>query len=113
MFQLAKGLQVRPSVLYGIESQLAAFYFDRGIWWWGNFVDNKVAEAEMRVRHAFKNKKGTDVFVNSERTRTLNRLLGVRDPNAGYRVYSDPNKNKPKKAVPSRKSGMDPNLFTG
>ena len=112
MFQLSKGLRVRPSVLYGIDNQLAAFYFDRGIYWWGNFVDNKIAEAEARVRHAFKNKKGTDMFVNSERVRTMNKLLGIQDEKAGFKVYTDP--NKPKNKVPQKKShGMDPNLFTG
>ena len=110
MFQLAKGLQVRPSELYGIDNELAAFYFDRDIHWWGNFVENKVAESEMKVRQAFKNKKGTDVFVNSERQRTMSRLLGLNDSTAGYRVYSDPNK---KKVPQKKKPGMNPNLFTG
>lgn len=111
MAQLAKGLQVRPSVLYGIEDQLTAFYFDRGIYWWGNFVDNKVAEAEAKVRQSFKNKKGTDVFVNSERAKTMSKLLGDTDSTAGYRVYADPARKK--KAVPANTSGMDPKLFTG
>ena len=112
MAQLSKGLQVRPSVLYGIDDQLAAFYFDRGIYWWGNFVDGKVAEAEARVRQSLKNKKGTEVFVNSERIKTMSKLLGDTDTTVGYRVYNDPSK-KTKKALPAKSSGMDPKLFTG
>lgn len=45
-YQLAKTYRCRPSELYGITEQPAAFYFDRAIGTFGVFLENKLAEAE-------------------------------------------------------------------
>lgn len=84
---------VRPSNLLSIENPLVAYLLDKGTFDWGTFVETKMAEAEARVRQAFKNRKGSEVFINSERIKAYNRLLGINDPTAGYRLYSLP---KPK-----------------
>lgn len=65
---------------------MAAFYFDRGLYWWGKFVENKMDEAEQAIRRSMKNRKGTDTFVMSQRIAIYNRLLGLDDKAA----YKDP-----------------------
>jgi hypothetical protein len=86
----SKGLQVLPSQLYDIENRLAAFYFNRGIYLWGTLVENKMAEAESKVRKSFRNKKGAEVFINSERTKIYNKLLGIDSTKGVYRSAGGP-----------------------
>jgi hypothetical protein len=72
---------------------LAAFYFDRGVYWWGNFVERKMDEAEHAVREQMRNRKGTDMFANSARISTYNKLFGL-NPASAYRQPQLPSKSK-------------------
>ncbi|QGJ90064.1 tail assembly chaperone [Mycobacterium phage Indlulamithi] len=56
---------------------MARFYFDRGIYWWGNFVEQRMNEVEAQVRKQMKNRKGTETFVASQRIATFNKLFGL------------------------------------
>lgn len=73
----AKEMGVRPSELWGIHWPLAAFYFDRAVRNWANFVDRKSEEAEMVVRMQMKNRRGTDGFALQARQVQFNKLLGL------------------------------------
>lgn len=75
----------RPSKTYGIKGSLAAFLFDRGIYHWGTFVENKMDEAEQNIRRSMRNRKGTDTFVLSARQATYNKLLGIKDTKNVYK----------------------------
>lgn len=68
---------VRPSELWGITWPLAAFYFDRAIRNWANFVDRRSEEAEMVVRMQMKNRRGTDGFALQARQVAFNKLVGL------------------------------------
>lgn len=93
-----RALRCRPSDLYGIEWPLARFYFDRGIYWWGNFVEQKLQEAEQNVRQQMKNRKGTEMFVTSTRIATFNKIFGLSTASA-YR-QPDNISDKKKKQTP-------------
>lgn len=89
-------MNCRPSDLYDIEWPLARFYFDRGIYLWGNFVERRMDEAEATVRNQMKNRKGTDTFVRSQRIVTFNKLFGLSTA-AAYRQPQLPQQaTKPK-----------------
>lgn len=68
---------VRPSELWGISWPLAAFYFDRAVRNWANFVDRRCEEAEMVIRLQMKNRRGTDGFAMQAREVAFNKLLGL------------------------------------
>lgn len=74
---------VRPSALWGITWPLAAFYFDRAVRNWANFVDRRSAEAEMVVRLQMKNRRGTDGFALQAKQVAFNKLLGL-DVSSAY-----------------------------
>ncbi len=42
-------------------------------------------EAEAKIRHSFRNQKGADGFVASERQKIFNRLLGIDSFSGVYR----------------------------
>ena len=90
MWIQSKGLGVLPSKLYGIENPLVAFYFDRGIYQWGTLVEAKMQEGEANIRKSFKNRRGTEVFIQSERAKVYNRLLGIESTRGVYRDVSAP-----------------------
>ena len=46
-------------------------------------------EAQARIRKSFKNRKGAEVFIASERAKVYNRLLGL-DMKGVYRNVSSP-----------------------
>lgn len=73
----AKDLGVRPSELWGVTWPLAAFYFDRAVRNWANFVDQRSNEAEQAVRIQMKNRKGTDGFALQARHVAFNKLMGL------------------------------------
>ena len=74
---------LRPSQLWGIEWPLAAFYFDRAVRNWANFVDRRSDEAEATVRIQMKNRRGTDGFALQARQVMFSKLLGL-DVTAAY-----------------------------
>jgi hypothetical protein len=96
LWNQAKGLGCRPSELYDIEWPLARFYFDRGIYWWGNYVEDRMNEAEATVRKQMKNRKGTETFVASQRIATFNKIFGL-SVAAAYRQPSLPGMTTEKK----------------
>lgn len=68
---------MRPSELWGITWPLAAFYFDRAVRNWANFVDRRTEEAESMIRAQMKNRRGTDGFALQARQVTFNKLVGL------------------------------------
>ena len=68
---------VRPSELYGITWPLAAFYLDRGLYRWANFVEGRLNEVESTVRKQMRNQAGTDIFVQSAKIAAYNKLMGL------------------------------------
>jgi hypothetical protein len=116
----AKALGLRPSELYGVTWPLAAFYLDRGLYWWSNFVESKMNEAEMTVRNQMKNQSGSDMFAQSSRTATYNKLMGLSVASAyrqpGLLKLND--ESKAKSLVPQAKSAsgegnVDLTMFNG
>lgn len=78
VYNQAKSLNCRPSDLYNIEWPLARFYFDRTIYWWGNYVDRKVKEAEHVMRERLRKARGNiEAFVTSSRIATFNKIMGL------------------------------------
>lgn len=47
-----------------------------------------MAQGEARIRQSFKNQKGAEGFVASERAKILNRMLGIDDMKGVYRDAS-------------------------
>lgn len=78
VYNQAKALTCRPSDLYNIEWPLARFYFDRTIYWWGNYVERKVKEAEAVMRERLRKSRGNiEPFVTSSRIATFNKIMGL------------------------------------
>lgn len=77
MWDQAKALGVRPSELYGVTWPLAAFYLDRGLHRWANFVEGRLNEVESTVRKQMRNQAGTDIFVQSAKIAAYNKLMGL------------------------------------
>ena len=94
-----QALKCRPSDLYDIEWPLARFYFDRGIYWWGNFVEQKMQEAEQTVRQQMKNKKGTEMFVASTRIATFNKIFGLSTASAFRQPELPAEKTRPESRI--------------
>lgn len=94
---------IRPSQLWGVEWPLAAFYFDRAVRNWANFVDRKCEEAEMVIRLQMKNRRGTDGFAMQAREVAFNKLLGLSVASA----YSAPPTKGLKGEKPRQKRNLD------
>lgn len=47
-------------------------------------------EAEANIRSRFRNRKGAEAFVTSERTKVFNRLMGIESFEGVYRSVSSP-----------------------
>ena len=109
-----KALGVRPSELYNVTWPLAAFYFDRGIYYWGTFVERRMDEAEQTVRNQMKNRRGTDVFVTSARIVAYNKLFGLSVASAYRQPQLPATQGKPTKTKPyAHIKPMDPSKFSG
>ncbi|QNJ59235.1 tail assembly chaperone [Mycobacterium phage MrMiyagi] len=106
---------IRPSELYGITWPLAAFYLDRGLYWWSSFVEGRMNEVENAVRNQMKNKRGTDAFVHSARTAAFNKLMGLSVASAYRQPHSFTSSSKGAKPVASqgKSSNFDNSLFGG
>lgn len=114
MWNQAKGLSIRPSQLYDIENPLVAFYFDRGIYWWGTHVEGKVNEAEANMRSRMKKSRGNvDAFVSSARISTFNKLMGLSTASAYAAPVSTAGLTpKDEKPTAAKKFGNE-GLFSG
>lgn len=110
----SKALGIRPSDLYDIQWPLARLYFDRGIYWWGNFIEDKVNTAEAQVRNQMKNRKGTDAFAQSARIVAFNKIFGLSTASA-YRQPQLPGKmtEKPVEKANPKAGQHDSSLFSG
>ena len=107
--------------MFGVTWPLAAFYLDRGLYWWANFVEGKMNEAEATVRNQMKNQSGADMFANSAKMATYNKLMGLSVATA-YRqpgsLKSKKDESKAKSPVPQAKTGsgegkIDLTIFNG
>lgn len=110
----SKALGCRPSELYDIEWPLARFYFDRSIYWWGNFIESKVNDAEATVRNQMKNRKGTDAFAASARISTFNKIFGLSTA-AAYRQPELPGRidQKPVEKANPKAGQHNSSMFSG
>lgn len=77
-----------PSDLLGVTDPLARYYFDRGIYWFGRFVEGEMDTAE---KIAGKGKRNAEPFIASARQRTFNKLMGIKDSTAGFKKVKNPN----------------------
>lgn len=81
---MAKEMGVPPSRLVGFPpGSVRAFYFDRGIWIWGNKVEAEMNQAEQGSSNAG--------FARAARLRVFNRHMGEKDDTKG--AYRDPAKS--------------------
>lgn len=86
---MSKEMGVPPSRLVGLLSgSVRAFYFDRGIWLWGNKLEADMNRAEQGSSNAG--------FARAARLRVFNRYMGEKDDTKG--AYRDPVKSIPQKA---------------
>lgn len=92
---------IRPSELYEVEWPLAAFYLDRGLAEWANFVDRKTDEAGQAVAATMVGQsRGGQAFIDSARKAQFARLLGLSEASA----YRQVNKAKKVDAKPKPRS---------
>lgn len=68
-WQLSKSYGQKPSTIYGITEQPAAFYFDRAVATFGARLENDLAEAE--------NKAKSDTRKAMAKQLVMNRWLGT------------------------------------
>lgn len=96
---------MRPSELYSVAWPLSAFYFDRGIRAWANFVDRLSNEAELRVRQQMKKSRGdVDGFALQARQVAFNKILGLSVED----LYASPSmKGAQKNSGPREKIDLD------
>lgn len=95
---------MRPSELWGISWPLTAFYFDRGVRNWANFVDQRANEAEQAVRMQMKNRKGTDPFALQARHVAFNKMVGL-SVDSAYAAPTVPGRGNAEKRGPKRDLG--------
>ena len=78
-WRLAKAYTTRPSAIYGVHDEVAAYSFDKAVYMFGSAL-------EAELRHAGETAK-SDAQANGKRQRVLAKWLGVKaqykDPAAG------------------------------
>jgi hypothetical protein len=98
---------VRPSELFKIENEVAAYYLDHGLYRWATFVNSKMDEAEMAIRQSQIGKSSNaSAFINSARTVAFNRLMGLSVASA-YRQPEISGLSKMKPEAPIMVSGEE------
>jgi hypothetical protein len=91
---------IRPSELYGVTWPLAAFYFDRGVRAWANYVDGEVNKAEaVAVKSTRRMKGDPSGFVVSAKMLAFNKALGL-DKSAAFAAPPVVSAEKPGTTVP-------------
>jgi hypothetical protein len=70
VYQLAKGLGVRPSELLGVSDPVGAFHFDRAVTYFGSSVEAALSKAEAESKNQKQSK--------AKQTMVLNKYLGIR-----------------------------------
>lgn len=80
---MSKQYRRLPSEIYKINDDVAAYYFDRAIYVWGNFADNYLDEASSKAKTPFQ--------VKFRRQNAFRTLMGWNDKPGQFR---DPAKNK-------------------
>jgi hypothetical protein len=105
--------------LYNVHWPLARFYFDRAIYWWGNFVEGKINEAEARARVQTKRMRGNaEGFIASAKQAAYCKLLGLpltsayRSPNSFTKKADQSPKSKLQQSV-SAEGRFDLSKFNG
>lgn len=90
LWKRSQSLRVRPSDLVGIRGSVKAFYFDRGIWRFGNNVEVAVDAAEQQARKTRgKKSKVNEAMVSLARQQTLDKMLKI-DPVKTKGRFKDP-----------------------
>lgn len=87
LWQRCQAFNKTPSDLVGLENPLMSYYFDRGIWVFGTYVQREVDKAgEAASRGARPGNK--EALSNGARTRTLARLCGedITKTTTGFRT---------------------------
>ena len=102
---------VRPSELWGITWPLTAFYFDRGVRNWANFVDRTSNDAEMRIRMQMRNSRraNVDSFAHQAKMVAFNKLMGIPIDSlyGAPPVQSIPGAQAEKRSGPKEKIDLD------
>ena len=100
---------VRPSEIWGITWPLAAFYFDRGVRNWANFVDRMINDAEVNVRSQMRNSKraNVDTFANQARQVAFAKLMGLSVESLYAAPTTNSSSNGEKSSTPREKIDLD------
>lgn len=100
---------VRPSELFKVEWPLAAFYLDKNLASWAQFVEGKMNEAASAVANSAVGRSTSGgPFIESARKATFAKLLGLSESIA----YRQPQivgkvKEKPKRQLVQQMSGEE------
>lgn len=104
-------MAVRPSEFWGITWPLTAFFFDRGVRTWANYVDRQVEQAETNVRMQMRNAKraNVDTFAFQQKQVTFHKLMGlsVESLYAAPPIAGGSNKKREKSSGPKQKIDLD------
>lgn len=65
-----------------------AYYFDKGLWYFGSFVESKVDSAGDNAANGVKDQRNKSALVNAARARMLDKLLG--ENGSGTAKFKDP-----------------------
>lgn len=105
----SKDLGVRPSELYGVTWPLAAFYLDRGLRNWANFVDRTVNDAEVKVRTQMRNNRraNVDMFAFQAKQVAFNKIMGISVESLYAAPTTGPKPKGEKRSAPKTKSEKD------
>lgn len=89
LWKRSQAFRTRPSELIGLEDPLIAYFLDRGTWFLGTYVEDRVDAAGRNAVKGVKNKKNAEALQNGARLRTLDKLLGGGDSSV-QRKFKDP-----------------------
>jgi hypothetical protein len=85
MWKRSQAFHCRPSELLGLEDKLIAYFFDRGIWFFGSHVESEVDKAGEGAARGVKSKGNREALVNGARQRALDKLLDGKTAKSKFR----------------------------
>jgi hypothetical protein len=93
LWQRCQAFRCQPSDLIKLNNPLIAYFFDRGIWFFGSYVQREVDVAGERATRGVKNRTNAEALGNTARQRALAKMCGedITKTTTGYR---DPNAKK-------------------
>lgn len=87
MWMRCQAYKCRPSDLLRLENPLIAYYLDRGIWFFGSYVQREVDIAGQNAVKGVKAKANREALENGARQRALAKLCGedIKNTSVGFR----------------------------